>query len=362
MIDESSFNPDWVSPPGDTICDLLGERSWSRAEFAERLRLEFDTAEGLIQGRIPISQDIATTLEKLFGASAEFWMTREREYRASVVGYSDMPQYDRPEDWLADVPLADMRQYGWLQQNDLNEDPVGTCLKFFGVPDIRSWWSRYRYAIERTAFRTSRAFKARPGATAAWLRQGEIEADSIDCAPWSSEAFRETLPHIRSLSRTRDPKSFLPELTRMCAQSGVAIAIVRSPSGCRASGATRFTSTNKALLLLSFRYLSDDHFWFTFFHEAGHLLLHSQMLTFLEDGSQSSSEEDEANRFSESTLIPEPHQQDLRRLPLERHAIRNFAKTLGISPGLIVGQLQHMGRLRHNQLNNIKVRYDWEQR
>jgi Zn-dependent peptidase ImmA (M78 family) len=121
-------------------------------------------------------------------------------------------------------------------------------------------------------------------------------------------------------------------------------------------------SPTKALLLLSFRYLSDDHFWFTFFHEAGHLLLHSEKLTFLEDGSYFDAKEEEANRFSESTLIPERHQEDFRHLSMERHAIRNFARTLGISPGIVVGQLQHMGRLRHNQLNNLKVWYDWEQR
>jgi len=31
-----SFQPDWVSPPGDTIADLLEEKGWTQAEFAQR--------------------------------------------------------------------------------------------------------------------------------------------------------------------------------------------------------------------------------------------------------------------------------------------------------------------------------------
>ena len=354
----STFDPDWVSPPGDTIRDLLEERCWSFAEFGEKLGWRSERVDGLLNGEAPISLEIARSLEHILGGSADFWTVRESQYRASVPLYREKLRDESPEQWLDELPVADMRQHGWL--SDLAQsDPFSACLRFFDVPDIGTWRARYRDALAMAAFRTSPSFTSKAGAVAAWLRRGEVEAELIRCDPWDAERFQRALGEIRRLTRIRDPKSFLPKLTELSAECGVAVTIVRAPRGCRASGATRFLSPTKALLLLSFRYLSDDHFWFTFFHEAGHLLLHSEKALFLEDGTISSDEESEANQFSASILVPNEFQVELRRIAVDRHAIRDFAKSIGVSPGIIIGQLQHLGRARRNQLNNLKARYDW---
>src|SRR5262249_51187056 len=156
------------------------------------------------------------------------------------------------------------------------------------------------------AFRTSATFDSQPGAIAAWLRQGEYEAGKIHCDRWDPDAFRQQLQVIRGLTREREPEVFLPELKRLCACCGVAVvAPLRAPKGCRASGASWFRSPGRPLLMLSFRYLTDDHLWFTFFHEAAHLLLHGDRSLFLEgEDRETSKEEEEANTFAANTLIP----------------------------------------------------------
>jgi HTH-type transcriptional regulator/antitoxin HigA len=138
------------------------------------------------------------------------------------------------------------------------------------------------------------------------------------------------------------------------------VVIVRAPTGCRASGATRFVSASKALLLLSFRYLSDDHFWFTFFHEAGHLLLHGEKALFLEGAEMSATkEEEEANEFAARVLIPPEFHTALLDLSVNGREVIRFAKFTGVSPGIIVGQLQHHGRVKRNQLNSLKRWFKW---
>ena len=67
---------------------------------------------------------------------------------------------------------------------------------------------------------------------------------------------------------------FLPKLQALCAEAGVALVFVRAPRGCRVSGASRLVTPEKAMILVSFRFRSDDQFWFTVFHEIGHLILH----------------------------------------------------------------------------------------
>jgi Zn-dependent peptidase ImmA (M78 family) len=115
-------------------------------------------------------------------------------------------------------------------------------------------------------------------------------------------------------------------------------------------------------LLLSFRFLSDDHFWFSFFHEAGHLLLHGEKGFFLErDDTPSTKQEQEANEFAEDILVPRELREAMLRLPVNGREVIRFAHRAGISPGIIVGQLQHYGRFTQRQLNSLKRRFKWSE-
>jgi HTH-type transcriptional regulator / antitoxin HigA len=360
MPENTAFKPDWISRPGDTIADILESQGYSAEEFAQRMGCTLKHVNDLLTGRVTISPETAFKLELVLGGSADFWMIREAQYSGSVPQHQGDLQSTRPAEWLNELPLRDMRRFAWLDPKLSLIDPVAACLRFFGVANVDAFRATYRRVLERAAFRTSPTFTSKPGAVAAWLRKGEIESAGIDCKPWNETLFHKTLSEIRSLTRKRDPKLFLPELTRLCAECGVAVVIVRAPQGCRASGATRFLSPSKALLLLSFRYLSDDHFWFSFFHEAGHLLLHSKKALFLEGGQMPSTEEKEANEFAGLALVPSEYQQTLQRLRIDRHAIRDFAKSIGVSPGIVLGQLQNLGRARRDQLNMLKARFQWE--
>lgn len=356
MKKAQDFSPDWVSAPGDTITDILNERGILPVEFARQLGLPLDSARELLEGRASITISLARRLRDCLGASVEFWMSRDYQYRRDISRVSTAAA-----DWLSQLPLGDMIGFGWIKPVPRPSEEVAACLRFFDVPSLSAWRETYEHLHQVVALRTSLSFDSNPAAIAAWLRQGEIEASAIDSGPWDPRNFRESLPALRSLTRWKDPARFIPELQKRCAQSGVALAVVRAPTGCRASGATRFLTRDKALLLLSFRHLSDDQFWFSFFHEAGHLLLHSDSGLILEgDDQQSDALEDEANEFAASALVPVEFQQELSQCRADARRVIKWARRLGISPGIVVGQLQHSGRLRHNQLNGLKRRYQWE--
>jgi HTH-type transcriptional regulator/antitoxin HigA len=361
VVKEEIFQPNWISAPGETIADILEQRDLSLVQFARRMECRPEFANELLTGREAITVEIARRLERILGSSASFWMTRESQYRADAVRLKRESRLSAAEEWLQELPLKDMISFGWIKPISSSAPARETaCLDFFHVPDVGAWREKYRGALEMAVFRTSSSFDSQPGAVAAWLRQGEIEAASIDCKPWDAKRFRKALSSIRPLTRKKDPSFFLPELQKRCAECGVAVVIVRAPTGCRASGATRFVSTNKALLLLSFRYLSDDHFWFTFFHEAGHLILHGQQALFLEGaGMSSNKEEEEANEFAARVLIPPELEAAMLDLGLNGREVIRFARLAGVSPGIVVGQLQHIGKIKRNQLNTLKRRFRW---
>jgi len=349
------FSPDWASAPGDSIADILRERDLSVIEFADRMGETPEHATDLLQGRATITIGIARRLERVLGASVEFWISRDFQYRQDTARL-----HAADDEWLAELPLGDMIKFGWLKPVPPPSDEMAACLRFFGVPSVPAWRQVYADLREMVVFRTSPSFDSRPAAVAAWLRQGEIESEAIKCSPWDPKRFKESLSSIRPLTRQKDPNRFIPELRKLCAGCGVAVAIVRAPNGCRASGATRFPSRHKALLLLSFRYLSDDQFWFSFFHESAHLLLHGDKGFFLEGvETPATKQEEEANEFAGRTLVPSEFRPAMLDLPAHGREVIRFARRLGVSPGIIVGQLQHYGRIKRNQLNGLKRRFRW---
>lgn len=361
MVKKNDFQPDWVSPPGETIADLLEERGLSVTEFAAGLGRTPAYTSDLVHGREVITAEVARQLEALFGGSAAFWINRESQYREALARLQREAHNVAARAWLSELPLKDMIKFEWLERGlTASAAQAEACLRFFAVPDVDAWRRTYGQVLEMATFRTSPSFASQPGAVAAWLRRGEIESAPIDCRPWDDKRFEAELTNVRRLTWRKNPSSFIPELQKRCAECGVTVAIVRAPAGCRASGATRFLSPTKALLLLSFRYLSDDHFWFTFFHEAGHLVLHDKKAIFLEgENRPPSKEEEEANAFAARVLIPQEFQAALMSLRPEAREIIRFARRVGVAPGIVVGQLQYHGRLKQHQLNSLKRRFRW---
>ena len=349
------FRPDWASPPGNTIGDVLHDRNISIIEFANRMGDSQEDVARLLDGRLAITLAVARRLERVLGASVEFWMSREFRYRQQLEAL-----VVDDNTWLQGLPIADMMKFGWLGPLADRSEIQSACLRFFAVPNIAAWHRQYGSVGQQYSFRVSPSFESKAGSLLAWLRRGEIEGQAIECAPWNPLLFKNTLDSVRALTRQEAPEHFVPRLQQMCAQAGVAVAIVRCPSGCRASGATRFLSPNRALLLLSFRYLADDQFWFSFFHESGHLLLHGHEGVFVEGVEAIKTvEEREANDFAFRTLIPPEFQDEFFRLGHSPFQLARFARRIGIAPGIVVGQLQYHGRIRRNHFNRLKRRFTW---
>jgi len=357
MSEGQLFSPDWASPPADTILDILKDRAISPERLARQMNSSIREVYSLLELQKPLTIDLARKLSAALGSSVEFWMARDYQYQQSRQHLQAQAKR-----WLSSLPLTDMERFGWLKPHLEGRSRVQSCLDFFGVSSVSAWYEIYAGPTALAAFRRSQTYESQPSALAAWLRQGEVEAASIDCQPWSPTGLWETLPVLRELTRRKHPSDFVSSLRGHCALSGVAIVIVRTPSGCSASGATRFITPDKALVQMSFRYLSDDHFWFTLFHELGHLLLHSKQQVFLEgDQEATDTEEIEANEFAQETLIPSRYRKQLLRLPASHRAVIQFARQVGVAPGIVVGQLQHEGKIDYNWLNKLKRRYRWEE-
>lgn len=353
----TAFQPDWVSPPGESIADLLEEKGWSQAEFSQRCGYTTKHVSQLINGKATITEDTAIKLERVLGSSARFWMTREAQYRESVARTQEFDALKLQAEWLKQLPLIDMVKFGWVRKFSHKGQQVAECLKFFGVASVEAWEKRYVEPI--AAFKASDKFEKDGAAVSAWLRQGERKAADIACAPFDKAAFRQVLNDLRALTNESEPDKFIPALVQACASVGVSMVLAPTPKGCPVSGATRWLSADKALLMLSLRHKTNDHLWFAFFHEAAHLLLHGKRMVFLEVKGLDDEHEQEADRFARDWLIAPEKAKQLSFVEKTYAAVAAFADEIGVAPAIIVGRMQNEGYIPWNILNKFKVHYRW---
>src|SRR3712207_2001234 len=101
----------------------------------------------------------------------------------------------------------------------------------------------------------------------------------MECAPYQEAVFARTLRDLRALT-LEPPRVYARKLRKACAAAGVALVFQPEPPRLSISGATRWLTNTKAIMQISLRYTANDQFWLTFFHEAGHLMLHGKRDVF----------------------------------------------------------------------------------
>lgn len=355
------FIPDWVSPPGDTISDLLEERDWTQAQLAERLGYTTKHVSHLINGKAPISEETALKLERVLGSTATFWLSREAQYRAHLARLDEEKRLQTWIGWLEELPVRELMKSEVIPKRrmDAKNKPglVKDLLQLFGVASPEEWHSYY--AGMEASFRRTREEQSDIGAISAWLRLGEIEAEQMDCPKFSKSRFAKAAREIRTLTILPFEES-KPKLQRLCQESGVALVLVPSISRAHVSGLARWLNPHKALIQLSLYGKTNDRFWFTFFHEAAHILLHGKQDIFLDECDRTESliseQEKDADRWARDFLIPPQYDMELKGLK-SKDSVTSFAQKIGIHSGIIVGRLQHDQLIEPSWMNSLKVSF-----
>jgi addiction module HigA family antidote len=354
----NQYEPDLVTPPGEILLEKLEEIGMTQADLAERIGRTKKTVNEIIKGKAPILSETALQLERVLAIPARFWTNAEGQYREFLAREEERQRLGNHLAWLKTIPVKKMVQVGWLPQRT---DPVATlqdALNFFGVasPEALSQIGKEKCL----AFRQSGSHQVDQYALFAWIRKGEIEAQQQQCAPYDEKEFRRALAEIRKLTR-ETVDAYVPRMAQLCTASGVALVFVPEIPGARAWGVTHWLSPDKAVLQLSLRGKTDDHLWFTFFHEAAHILLHPKRDVFVELNGTTDSREDEANRFACDVLIPPTTWQVVvQTQPRSAAEIQALAKRLGIAPGILVGRLQRERLLPWTHLNALKTNLEFK--
>jgi HTH-type transcriptional regulator/antitoxin HigA len=358
-----AYTPREVSPPGATLRDLMEERDWKQRELAHRLGRPVQAVNEILAGKKEITEDTALELERVLEVPAQFWLAREAQFREHLARRRSAEASWEHVPWLEQFPLKALQAADVLPAGRLTaafkQELVEPLLRFFGVASPAGWKAHYDQM--QPQFRRARpARQTDVAAITAWLRMGELQAARLHTEEYSAARLQAALPAMRGLSRQK-ALQIGPQLVRLCADAGVALVFVPALPGTHVSGVARWVN-GTPLIQLSLLGKWNDGFWFSFFHEVAHVLKHPTRAIFLDDAADGdtvdSVEEQEANRFATDTLIPRALQARLGTLALDMASIQAFAAEAGVHAGIVVGQLQHRGRLGFaTPLARLKERY-----
>ncbi|MFD2824534.1 HigA family addiction module antitoxin [Lacinutrix iliipiscaria] len=349
-----------LSCPGDSIQEHIDFIGMSQAELAERLGRSIPKLNELIKGKAPITKETATKLEYVLGVSANFWLNLERNYQDELLEIEQMEHLEQCEDWVSSFPLAKMKSFGLLPDSRKKTELANSLLKFFRVASPTQWSDIYNGSS--LAFKIELRHTSEPQAISVWLRIGELQADKINVASFDKKLLRNSLNLIQQISYEHSD-SWLEELQELCASCGVALVYTPCIAKAPIYGATRWIKNNSIpLIQMTDRKKDYNAFWFTFYHELGHVLYHGKKDIFI-DGIESITpdieKEEEADAFAARMLLSDKERNELFQYPnFDSELIMHLSKKFQKHPGIIVAQVQrrYNNLYKSIELNSLKTK------
>ncbi len=347
-----------VRPPGEDIREELEKRGWGQAELAKIVGRPLPTINEIIQGKRAIMPEMAVALGTAFGTGAMYWMQKESTYRLSLVEQHD-PETGRRARLFDMAPVKEMERRSWIIPSPTVDGLEKELCRFFGVESLDD--EPTIHAAARQTFK-AQDFTA---AQRAWAFRAARLASLLNVRPFSPESLAAGLPEIRALAQHAEKIRHVP---RVLAEIGIRLVIVEPLPKTRIDGAAFWLDEkpDAPVVVLSLRHDRIDWFWHTLAHELFHIkngdkrsidinLVGETRIETLDEM------ETRADREGAAFLLsPEKLNSFVIRVRpfFSKEKIIQFAQRMQIHPGIVNGQLQHLGHVgwQVNREMLVKVR------
>jgi HTH-type transcriptional regulator / antitoxin HigA len=347
---------DLAIPPGEFLEEEMAEVGMTQQDLANRAGRPVQVINEILRGKKAITQDTAIDLERVLGIPAHLWVNLEADYQLTRARLREQEELSKQEEWLSEFPWREMEKRDWMPKAATKTDRLRNLLRFFGVASFEAYQTTSAIGYRITP--GARA-KFSEGALQAWLRKGELDGREVETGRYDPDRFLDAIQAIRRLG-DRPAPTVLNDMSRHCASAGVALVLTPPLPKSGASGCARWLTPQKALIQLSVRGRSDDKLWFDFFHECGHIVKHKIRQVFVEGLDGDDEQELEADQFASDQLIAPAKWQEFTSVrDFSAGAVLAFAAESTVTPGVVVGRLQHEGRVPFSALNGLKTRLQW---
>lgn len=355
------LSPDLLIHPGETISDLLEERHITQKELARRTGVSEAFLSDVIHGKKDISKGLAMKLEYAFGIRRSFWLNLQADYDAEVLSIQEEYSIEEEEKKVLSA-IQDIVRY--LEKNELVpagktwEQTILALRRFFRVSSL----CLLRDLVPAGVFRMSDQAKTDPDVLGAWLclckrMDSEEKTDFV----FEQDRTDELILELKKIMMTeQDIQMQLKELFR---RYGVIFHIVHHFRGAPVQGYLTRRTEQTYQMVLTIRGAFADIFWFSLFHELGHIVNGdvSKSRDFIDvEGKQNAQTEKAADQFACDALLSRfSYQKFVNEGDYSPAAICRYAKTQNVPPYIVIGRLQKEERIPWSQYQKEKPKYKW---
>ena len=346
--------------PGETLLELLETYGMSQLELSQRIGFTPKHINEVCNGKKPITPDMAMRLSTVFNLSSAFWNNLQANYDSEYNELvNEQTVTDEELNILKEVPLKELVTYGYLQDVDTSNKKsiVLTLRKFFKVSEL----TYITNVLDNTvaAYRKSDKEISRIK-LATWIAMGLYDyrpsANRLDV-----DKLKEELPNLKKQILVNNINTAIHNLTEILDECGITFNVIHHLKGVPVQGYIRNMNDN-ILLNLTIRNKYSDIFWFTFFHEIGHILSNKDKKTLnmvdYEVGSDFADEK-QADEFASNILIRKESYEEFKHRPINVSSIKLLARKEGVTESIVVGRLAHDNPKYYPQYSYLREKYEW---
>jgi addiction module HigA family antidote len=349
-MSNSTYIPDIAFHPGETLKEILDEKGMTNKELSLRSNKPEKTISKVVNGTSALTPDMAIAFETVLGLPAQFWMNLQRDFDETSARLNHVVNCQNAQEWARLFPYSKMVELEWVSKTSKAEEKAHHLLNFFAVTTEAAWTKSYVDGGLRVAARLDLANNAKKHAITAWLRKGELLSKDVKLPDFSKAQLKKIIPELKALM-ILGKSGFFNELQAICASAGICAILVPSLPSATILGCSRWIN-GMPVIQMSERYKRYDRFWFTFFHEIAHVLLHGSTYVSLEMNyyeADAEPKEKEANEWAGQLLFSNEDLQRLKQMDyLKVKVVKDFAKEINTHPSIIVGRLQREKLIEYN--------------
>ena len=358
----NTYISDLAIHAGEFLEETLEEIGMTQAELANRLGRPIQAINEIIKGKKSITSTTALELEDVLGIPSHIWLGLESEYQIVIARQEELKQMEEESKSLKNYPYADLVKLGFVKATTKAVEKVDELKRFFSVAKLAQIPQVQAY---EPAFRVANTNNVSNEAIATWIQAVRLKAKDMQTDKFDKKKLKDSLSQIKSLMNL-DIKEAINQIQKILNSCGIALVLLPHFKNTKVYGATFWLDNEKAVIAMTLRGSYSDIFWFSFFHEIGHILLHPKREVFLENecvDAKLEKQEDEANEFASETLINEKeYNKFVLKNDFSKESVVSFAKKHEIKISVIVGRLMHDKIIHFSDSNLLTLRdkYKWE--
>lgn len=331
MSNYIEYNDKIAFHPGYYLKELVDESGLTQEDFAKRLGTTPKNLSILIRGEQSLSIDIATKLSRMYGTTIAYWLNLQQTYDEKLAEIQSEEELKLEREVFKLIDYNYFRTHFGLPDLPRRVDEQIKCVREFLSVSSLTVLEEENLAVNFRSY-SEKLSRSNTVNANVMVQIGINQTVKTDIPKYNKKKFEKAVSF--ALTQTKNHSGFFPVIKEAFGEAGVVLVALPNLKNSGINGATKRVD-GKIMLLVNDRRHYADTFWFTLFHEIGHILNGDLGVSFHDEA------EDEADHYAQMKLIPQERYEEF----IQQHQYFNetiicqFAEEINRDPGIVLGRL-----------------------